>query len=60
MAKKIISLRLKNETINYLNNVSLNNGIHHKLSKELPNITKTIELIIENYKKHQEPLIANK
>jgi len=50
MAKKIIGIRLSDETIRFLNEESLRNGIHHKLSKEIPNITGTIEMIIEKYR----------
>lgn len=50
MAKKIIGIRLKDETIQYLMKESLKNGIHHKLSKELPNLTGTIEMIIDKYR----------
>lgn len=50
MAKKIVSIRIDNDTLNYLKKLSFIKGFHHKLSKDIPNITKTIELIISEHK----------
>ncbi len=50
MAKKIISIRIDNEILDYLKELSFKKGFHHKLSKDIPNITKTIELIISEHK----------
>ena len=55
MAKKnFIGIRLSDENLKFLKETSMKLGIHHKLSKELPNINATIELMINHYKKTKE------
>ena len=59
MAKKIISIRLDEEIINYLSVVSFKYGFHHKLSSSLPNITKTIEQIISEHEHNNNKDVKN-
>lgn len=49
--KKFIGIRVDEKVYHYLTILSKEKGLHHKLSKEIPNINATIELIINEYKK---------
>ncbi len=45
-AKKQFSCRISNNSYDFLKNLSLNEGFSHPLSKDLPNISKTLDIVI--------------
>lgn len=44
--KKQFSCRISNNSYDFLKNLSLSEGFNHPLSKDLPNISKTLDIII--------------
>lgn len=46
MAKKFAGIRLDESAIDYLNKIALDLGMHHPISKDIPNTTKIINEVI--------------
>ena len=47
--KRTITLRLEKDVYDLLGKISVLKGFHHPLSKDIPNISKTLNLVVKEY-----------